>query len=50
MYTYKATIVRPSTRMRFARKRPAMGLKDHLISAGLAALIVAAWYGVPGLL
>lgn len=36
--------------MRFARKRTSMRLKDHLISAALAVVIVAAWYGVPGLL
>ena len=48
MYTYRETTVRPSTRMKFARKRPR--LKEHLIAAALAAIAVAVWYCVPGLL
>lgn len=45
MYTYKATTVRPSSRMKFARRNRAGRLKAHLISAAVAALVVVVWYG-----
>lgn len=50
MYTYRATTVRPSTRMRFARKGPRIRVKEHLIAMALAALIVAVWYALRVLL